>query len=472
MGSISISVFFICFKCVHSCLLARVSPRRSIVSALLFLCLFSWLPSPRKIRHRRRQFRGCSNQLAHRRGICGRSRCLESRCHGIPAGPLWTRFLSRFRCLTLIALVSHSRFFSVSPVLDAGIPLSVLRFIPVSLSRSLSLWPSGTSMTCFSPSFQAPVAVSGNARSTNAWGPMSGSTKFFNMSSTFSVHSDLAQGPWEALPSFKDLSSLAVPPFCLPGSSGQNSVPMCTDTLSHLDVSSGQVLAISDVVLSSYLTGSSTRISDPASLSSCAALASRSGISFPVEGSGAPLVLLSPWMVLAPRDILQFPLDHLWNWLASLSPGQDIFDFLLPRLLPSFCSITLVCPREFPLVRSWGWQDLSSSGHYFLGSLFSQRTLSASTIAFNASRRPPVTCVSRSRLGSSFWHGVFCGLWSRLLFSCRSREGLSFGRRPGPTCDVVLRCSVWPGQLFLPRSSVCRAPICSVGPPRTSLTLR
>ena len=109
----------------------------------------------------------------------------------------------------------------------------------------------------------------------SAWGPMSGSTRVFNTSSTFSVHPDLAQRPWEACPSFEDLSSLAVPPFFLPSRcSGQNSVPMRAYTPSHLDMSSGQVLAILYFVLSSYLTASSGQISDPASPSSCAALAS------------------------------------------------------------------------------------------------------------------------------------------------------------------------------------------------------
>ena len=100
MGPISFSVFFICLQWLHSCLLAGV---------------FSWLPSPWKIRHRRRHFRGYSIQLAHRRGACGRrSRCWESRCRGIPAGPFWPRFLSRFGCLTLIALVSFVAFLCLS----------------------------------------------------------------------------------------------------------------------------------------------------------------------------------------------------------------------------------------------------------------------------------------------------------------------------------------------------------------------
>ena len=100
----------LCLQWLHSCLLAGVSPLRTIVCALLF----SGLPSSRKIRHRRRQFRDYSNQLAHRRGACGRSRCLGSRCHGTPAGPLWPRFLSRFGCLTLNALVSFTVFLCLS----------------------------------------------------------------------------------------------------------------------------------------------------------------------------------------------------------------------------------------------------------------------------------------------------------------------------------------------------------------------
>ena len=280
---------------------------------------------------------------------------------------------------------------------------------------------------------------------------MSGSTKFFNMSSTFSVHSDLAQGLWEALPIFKDLSSLVIPPFFLPGRSGQNSVP-----IAHLDVSSGQVLAIVYFVHYSYLTASSRQISDPASPSSCAALASPVWHFFLCRG-----VLCPP----GSRDIFQFPLDHLWNWLASLSPGQDISDFLLLLLSPSVCSVTVVSPvrlivscrgvqspsgppvlrawppvrLQFPFFRSWCWQLLSSSGQVFFSSLFSPRTLSAGTIAIHASRRPPVTCASWNGLGSSFWHCVFSGLWSRFLFSCHSHEDLSFGRRSEPTCDVLLR---------------------------------
>ena len=52
---------------------------------------------------------------------------------------------------------------------------------------------------------------------------------------------------------------------------------------------------------------------------------------------GPPVTRVGP----GPRDILQFPLDHLWNWPASLSPGQDISDFLLPLLSPSVCSIQI-----------------------------------------------------------------------------------------------------------------------------------
>ena len=98
MGTISISMFLICLLWLHSCLLAGVSPLRTIVCALLF----SWLPSPRKIRRRRRQFRGYSNQLAHRRLACGRSRCLMSLgSQPDLSGPDF----SRFGCLTLMALV-------------------------------------------------------------------------------------------------------------------------------------------------------------------------------------------------------------------------------------------------------------------------------------------------------------------------------------------------------------------------------
>ena len=229
-------------------------------------------------------------------------------------------------------------------------------------------------------------------------------TRFFNTSSTFSVHPDLAQGPWEACPSFEDLSSLAVPPFCLPGSSGQNSVPMCAYTPSHLDMSSGQVLAILHFVLSSYLTASSGQISDPASPSSCAALASpvwhfvlchrgpvpswsschpgwswspghppvssqslvelasfftfcfpcsrrlsalspqypQSGSLFPVMGSGSPPVLLFPGSVLAPDVASSFLLFAL---------GVDRSFRVLDRISQALCFPCAHClPAPLPFL--------------------------------------------------------------------------------------------------------------------------
>ena len=106
MGAPSPSTFFIFLLWVHSCPLAGVSPLRTFVSAL-----FSWLPSPRKIRHRRHQFRDNSKQLAHRRGARGQVRCLESRFLGKPAGSLWPRIRSQSRCLTLMALLVSPGFF-------------------------------------------------------------------------------------------------------------------------------------------------------------------------------------------------------------------------------------------------------------------------------------------------------------------------------------------------------------------------
>ena len=76
---------FLCFTFVYNgCTLAFLrgfhhSDPRPIL-------LFSLLPSLRKIRHRPRQYRGYSNQLAHRRAACGSSRCLESRFRGVPVG--------------------------------------------------------------------------------------------------------------------------------------------------------------------------------------------------------------------------------------------------------------------------------------------------------------------------------------------------------------------------------------------------
>ena len=172
-GSISISVFFICLQWLHSCLLAGVSPL---------------LPSPRKIRHRRRQFRGYSNQLAHRRGACGRSRCLESRCHGIPAGPLWTRFLSRFRCPSWASL---DPFSLPVPLFDPhcsgfihGFSLSLLFWMLETRSQfsDSSLSPGAQTLLVPSPVlvalrdqhdmflsvFPGPVVVFPNVRSPNA----------------------------------------------------------------------------------------------------------------------------------------------------------------------------------------------------------------------------------------------------------------------------------------------------------------
>ena len=227
---------------------------------------------------------------------------------------------------------------------------------------------------------------------------MGGSTRFFNTSSTFSVHPDLAQGPWEACPSFEDLSSLAVPPFCLPGSSGQNSVLMCAYTPSHLDMSSGQVLPILYFVLSSYLTASSGQISDPASPSSCAALASPVWHFILCHRGPVP-----SWSSCHPG----------WSWSPGHPPVSsrslvELASFFEPwtGYLRLFASPALaVCllyrpgiPSPAHCFLSWGpvplrsssfllfalgvGRSFSSSGQDFLGSLFSLHTLSAGTVAF------------------------------------------------------------------------------------------
>ena len=148
-------------------------------------------------------------------------------------------------------------------------------------------------------------------------------------------------GLGEACPSFEDLSSLAVPTFCLPSSSGQNSVPMCAKTPSHLDMSSGQVRAILYFVLSSYFTASSGQISDPASLSSCAALASpRLAFRSLSGGSGRP------WSS-CPRS---------WSWhpghppVSSRSLVELAGFFALDRIYQTFC---FPCSRHLSAPSPW-----------------------------------------------------------------------------------------------------------------------
>ena len=61
--------------------------------------------SPWKIRRPCYHARGCSNQLAHRRGAHGRACCLGSRFHRIPVRSCRSRFLTRPSPVILSLLV-------------------------------------------------------------------------------------------------------------------------------------------------------------------------------------------------------------------------------------------------------------------------------------------------------------------------------------------------------------------------------
>ena len=141
MGTISISMFLICLLWLHSCLLAGVPPLGTIVCALLF----SWLPSPRKIRRRRRQFRGYSNQLARLQTL--------SLLDVMGSQPdLSGTDFSRFGCLTLMTLVLFAVFLRLScPGCWNLAVSSLVRPCPSEaqalLLPSPVLMPSGTSMT-------------------------------------------------------------------------------------------------------------------------------------------------------------------------------------------------------------------------------------------------------------------------------------------------------------------------------------
>ena len=217
VGSFSFSVFLICSQWLHTCLLAGVSPLRSI----FYPFLFSWLPSPRKIRHRRRQYWGYFNQLALRRGACGRSSCLESRFHG-------QTFLAPFPLLVQLSDSPGFDFFrSFSLFLLPGCWSPALNFPahPCLLSAPALLVP-------------VPVLVALRSHPDLFHCVSPGSTHFFNMSSTFSVCSDLASDPWESSLAFRDLS-----PFVTPlGSFGQTLVPLCTDAVSCYRCFLGSVL--------------------------------------------------------------------------------------------------------------------------------------------------------------------------------------------------------------------------------------
>ena len=128
-------LFFICCFCFSY--LPSMAPQLPSSGDVTFsvcclpLSLSSLFPFLRKIRHKRRLYRGYSTQLAHRRGAGGHSRCLESRFRGTSVGLSGCRFFS-FSELSFIC----GSF--VSPVPGAGVLL--LFFISLhALRRSLSL---------------------------------------------------------------------------------------------------------------------------------------------------------------------------------------------------------------------------------------------------------------------------------------------------------------------------------------------
>ena len=172
------------------------------------------------------------------------------------------------------------------------------------------------------------------------WGLVSGSTHFFNLSSTFLGYSDPVSDSWESSLALRDLSPLLIPAFSLLGSFGQIMVLLRPEVHFCNSTSSGQILEI-DVSLARcfYSTTGFGQFSVLDSSFPCASLV------HPASFFSLCHVVLSlpglpvTWDDPGSPDVFLFPLGHLWHWPAPVSSGQDFSVSLLSVL--SVCSVAL-----------------------------------------------------------------------------------------------------------------------------------
>ena len=169
----------------------------------------SWLPFLRKIRHRRRHYRGCSSQLAHRRGAGGRSRCLESRFRGISVGLSGCRFFIFFEMgsSSFLALLSFAALLCLScPGCWRSAPVFHISPCPSKVLSLLAPVPDRPTLLC-QPAPGCCFPGQFEMLSFPTWGLMFDSTQFFNASSSPWVHPFRVCDFYEFSPVFRDLSS-------------------------------------------------------------------------------------------------------------------------------------------------------------------------------------------------------------------------------------------------------------------------